>query len=338
MSKNNSKTAGIKIKPGINYKTLDSFFEGCQVIGYDWRYLYLNDSAIIHARRTRQELEGHTMTEVYPSTESTSLFRKLNSCMKKRDPLLIENKFTYPDGSQGYFELRVEPVPEGIFILSIDITERKRAIQRIKYLNASLLALRNINQLITKEKNRERLIRKSCDMMVKNRGFLLAWILLTDEKNNFVSAAATGNREMRTTYLKKLKKGNCPPCFEKILKSEKTFCLCEDIIKKHDCLPGCFSGDGKGFISRLEYKGKVYGVISVYIPSGIAYDSEEMNLLAELVGDVSYALHSIEIEQKHKKSEQDLHNSEKLYRSLFENMLNGFAYCKMLYRQDGIFY
>ena len=35
-----------------------------------------------------------------------------------------------------------------------------------------------------------------------------------------------------------------------------------------------------------------------------------------------------------KRAEQALRESEKLYRSLFENMLNGFAYCRMILEQD----
>ncbi|MBI5627135.1 MAG: PAS domain S-box protein, partial [Nitrosomonadales bacterium] len=35
-----------------------------------------------------------------------------------------------------------------------------------------------------------------------------------------------------------------------------------------------------------------------------------------------------------KQAEQTLRESEKLYRSLFENMLNGFAYCRMIFEQD----
>ena len=34
-------------------------------------------------------------------------------------------------------------------------------------------------------------------------------------------------------------------------------------------------------------------------------------------------------EADHTRAEEVLHESEKLYRSLFENMLNGFAYCQM---------
>ena len=37
----------------------------------------------------------------------------------------MKNEFVFPNGSTGWFELRIEPVPEGILILSIDITERE---------------------------------------------------------------------------------------------------------------------------------------------------------------------------------------------------------------------
>ena len=33
----------------------------------------------------------------------------------------------FPDRSTGWFDVRSQPVPEGVFVLSIDITERKRA-------------------------------------------------------------------------------------------------------------------------------------------------------------------------------------------------------------------
>lgn len=113
-------------------KILDRMLEGCQVIGFDWRYLYVNDALVDHARKPREELLGHTMMEAYPGIEETEVFRALKRCMEERTPLDMENEFTFPDGSSGWFELRVQPVPEGIFILSIDITARKRAEQEIE--------------------------------------------------------------------------------------------------------------------------------------------------------------------------------------------------------------
>ena len=66
------------------------------------------------------------MMEVYPGIEETDMFGVLARCMKDREPARMENEFTYPDGGSGWFELSIEPVPEGICILSIDISERRR--------------------------------------------------------------------------------------------------------------------------------------------------------------------------------------------------------------------
>ncbi|MCB9422285.1 MAG: PAS domain S-box protein [Ardenticatenaceae bacterium] len=109
------------------HSTLENMLEGCQIIGFDWRYLYLNSSAAWHGRIPKEELIGKTMMEVYPGIENTKLFTIMRHCMEERKPHRLDNKFYYEDGSYAWFDLSVQPVPEGLFILSIDITENKRA-------------------------------------------------------------------------------------------------------------------------------------------------------------------------------------------------------------------
>ena len=117
---------------------LDAMLEGCQIIGFDWRYLYVNDAVAQHGHQAKEILLGHTMMEIYPGIENTELFAALQRCMKERTPQQMENEFVYPDGMKGWFELSIQPVPEGIFILSIDITERKRVDQQLKEREALL--------------------------------------------------------------------------------------------------------------------------------------------------------------------------------------------------------
>lgn len=106
--------------------TLDSMLEGCQIIGYDWRYLYVNDAITKQGRKTKEVLLGRTMMEVYPGIENTEMFLYLRRCMEERTSHHMENEFTFPDGFKSWFELSIQPVPEGIFILSININERKK--------------------------------------------------------------------------------------------------------------------------------------------------------------------------------------------------------------------
>jgi PAS domain S-box-containing protein len=111
--------------------TLESMIEGCQIIGFDWRYLYLNDSAVKHSQQTRESLVGRTMMECYPGIEETAVFHTLQRCMTERTSHHMVNEFIFPDGSRGWFELSVQPAPDGIFILSSDITRHKQAEQAL---------------------------------------------------------------------------------------------------------------------------------------------------------------------------------------------------------------
>jgi PAS domain S-box-containing protein len=105
--------------------SLDSMIEGCQIIDYDWRYVYVNEAAARHGRKKKEELLGYTMMQAYPGIDRTEMFNNLRNCMTNRVPHEMENEFTFPDGSKAWFELRMEPVPEGVLILSIDITKNK---------------------------------------------------------------------------------------------------------------------------------------------------------------------------------------------------------------------
>jgi PAS domain S-box-containing protein len=121
-------------------RTLDSLLEGFQIIGFDWTYLYVNPSAAAHGRRTPADLEGQKMWEAYPGIDETPVFAEMKRCMEERVHGALENLFTYPDGHTCWFELHLEPVPEGLCVHSFDIQERKNAQAALTSLNASLEA------------------------------------------------------------------------------------------------------------------------------------------------------------------------------------------------------
>ena len=119
---------------------LQNMKEGIQVIGYDWKYLFANNSVLERSKYSNEELLGYTMMEKYSGIENTEWFKVLQRCMEERSPRIFENEFTFPDGRKGWFEMSIQPVPEGLFILSMDISERKKAEEALEIKAAELEA------------------------------------------------------------------------------------------------------------------------------------------------------------------------------------------------------
>lgn len=120
------------------HNLLDNMLEAVQILGFDWRYLYLNDAAARNGHQVKEEMLGRTVMERYPGFETTEMFASLRQCMEQRTARTTEFAFMYPDATQGWFEFSIQPVPEGLFILSLDITARKRVDQELRALNVEL--------------------------------------------------------------------------------------------------------------------------------------------------------------------------------------------------------
>jgi two-component system cell cycle sensor histidine kinase/response regulator CckA len=108
--------------------SLANLLEGIQVVGRDWTYLYVNEAAARHGRRSVDGLLGRTMMECYPGIEASEMFVALRRVMETGRAERMLNEFSFPSGEHGWFELLMEPVPDGVCILSIDVTDR-RAIE-----------------------------------------------------------------------------------------------------------------------------------------------------------------------------------------------------------------
>jgi len=210
--------------------------------------------------------------------------------------------------------------------------ELVRAEDRIEHLNLVLRAIRNVNQLIIKEKDRDKLLKGTCDNLIETRGYHSAWIALLDESGNLDTAAQAGLGDDFQPMLDRFKRGKLMHCVRLTKEQSGVFVIQDQSSACGDCpLAGNFQDRAAATI-RLEYEGKVYGLMSVAIPAHVAEDKEEQSLFREVAGDIAFALSSLEAgemlklaEDERRRADEALKESEERLRKLFDNMNSGVA-------------
>ncbi len=135
---NTEREAFAEKERNFNY-LIENMIEGAQIIGSDWTYLYINKALEKQAGINKNDLIGKKMFEVYPGIQKSFMFKQLEVALKENKPVLIFNEFKFPDGHVDFFELNVQPIPEGLFIMSMIINdkvkldnERKNYVQHLE--------------------------------------------------------------------------------------------------------------------------------------------------------------------------------------------------------------
>jgi two-component system, cell cycle sensor histidine kinase and response regulator CckA len=113
-------------------RTLDGLMEGVAIFDRDLRYTYVNDAFAAQARFQKDELLGRTIQEAYPGVETTPFFVAYRRAMTDGIARSLEEAFTFEDGASGWFEQRIEPIAEGLFLLSMDRTDRHLAEEALR--------------------------------------------------------------------------------------------------------------------------------------------------------------------------------------------------------------
>ena len=172
---------------------------------------------------------------------------------------------------------------------------------KLKHLNSILRSIRNINQLIVKEKDKKKLIKHTCINFTKENGYYNAWIALVDDEGKITETAESRVGKDFQALVKRIKKGKLTACYKQAMSSPNI------IINKNpkkDCAdcPLAKSYRGRGaMIVKLEHKKKVFGILSASVPLEYIDEKEGKKLFSEIAADISFALFSIEQGEKIKE-------------------------------------
>jgi len=287
-------------------QTLDNLLEGCQIIDLDWHYIYINETAARHGHSTPDELIGQTMMEAYPGIEKTPLFSVLRRCMQERTTQQMENEFEYPDGSKGWFELSIQPVPDGLFILSVDITDRKRAELQAQNQLARINALRKIDLAVLSSFDLKLTLTVSIDQIAEQLGVDAVDVMLLDATSTMLTYAAGRGFRHPTVERGKFRLGE-GFAGRVALDQRITHIPAIEKEKKFLRIP---LADEENFITYigapLIAKGKVTGVLEIFNRSPLNIDQEWLDYLEVLAGQVAIAVDNAALFKDLQRSNSEL--------------------------------
>ena len=203
--------------------------------------------------------------------------------------------------------------------LNLKLRERE---ERLAHLNQVLIAIRNVDKLITKEDDVSRLIQEACNNLIESLGYSRAWIALYNG-NPALSRFAYAGFDNLFDNLENLLRGETsqfPPCIRNAFKHPSVMVVNDAVAKCKGCPLEKESRNYSRFSKCLDYGGKIFGVMSVAVPSVFVYEEEEQALFSELVDDVAFALYRIELEEKRSYAEKMLQARERTLSTLMNNL------------------
>jgi len=269
----------------------------------DRRYRFVNTAWESFTEKSSHEVLGRTDAELWPEFDAMTGNSDRRAIEKDKPVQMVEtfqkrgnefsflvHKFNIPDAT-GH--------PALIGGVAIDFTERVRAEEKIERLSKIQAFLSRINAAIVRIRNREELLHEACRIAVDLGGFNLAWVGMLDKEHQELRPSVwVGHDDGYITKLRRSIQPDKPESFGIIGRAihEKRPIVVNDIAKDPRVIYAkeALQRGFRAFVCLpLLIEGEAIGAILLYSTEIGVFDQEEMRLLAELAGDVSFALEYI---------------------------------------------
>lgn len=193
--------------------------------------------------------------------------------------------------------------------------ERSRTNRLLQRTNRVLKTVRDINQLIVRERDHRKLIQQACKILTGEEGYPRAWIALLDENGQLTASAQSGWGKKFQLLLQMLKKGVMSECGLKALTKEETV-VSKGLASCRNCPFHEFYPEYHSLTIALVSHDRSYGLLSVALPERTLVEEPELNLFRELAGDIAFGLRDLELEEHRRQLETELNESEARFRTL----------------------
>ncbi|MGM0508644.1 MAG: hybrid sensor histidine kinase/response regulator [Fusobacteriota bacterium] len=183
-----------------------------------------------------------------------------------------------------------------------------------------LMGVWNVNKLIIREKNKDKLLEEICQILIDSRGYIESLIYI-DEENKCKIFSSNPNKykgiEKNINDYNKL--------YNQSFNNNILHMRLDDKILEKTIFYE--KGTNKELWgSSLRYEDKKFGVIFLITNETISNSREEMKIFNELRQDISFALFSIEREEELRKNHEEIIKQENILEKFFQNSHIGFFF------------
>ncbi len=280
---------------------------GMALVAPDGRWIKVNKALCALVGYTEAEMLTLTFQEMtHPQDLDTDMeyLRRLSA--GEIDHYQMEKRYLHHKGHLVTVLLDVSLIRnlQGLpqyFISQIqDISGRKQAEIRIKYLNRVYAMLSGINTLIVRVYDREELYREACRIAVETGGFSMALIGEVDKLTQMVvPVASAGKDEELLAAVKQLVSSREIHSTTMVARAvrEKIAIVSNDSQNDSQVLLGdkyAEAGVRSMVILPLLVEEEAIGVLALYSSEPEFFHKEELELLRELAGDIAFAIYHID--------------------------------------------
>jgi len=215
-----------------------------------------------------------------------------------------------PDGAirqclvRGHAEKDADGRIARIYGSVMDVTEHREATDRIEHLNRVLRTIRDINQLIARERDRNALIQQTCELLVANRGYASALLVLTNDDERPTVWAQEGMEDAFPALAEQLERGDLPACCAFARVRGDTTLVSDRAVACAGCPLREQRSDADVLVVRLLHDSVSYGYLTVAVEHSMGVIEEEQELFAELAADIAYALYVLRVDEARAASEE----------------------------------